>query len=158
MLPDLPIVLLLGQTMDEGARFLREFGVTVTVLSIMMAAFLWGVYKLREDANATRDRLTELADATRDRLTHLIDEQRNAFVSILRETQAEARAEAAAMRADFRAALADQSRASQDVLNRLEAHWQRAATEISRRLEELTEEIQTARGSKGGLPGKEKPT
>lgn len=120
-----------AQSVSDVSQSLREFGVAVTVLAIILGAFLWGVFKLREDNRADRDRLTRL-----------IDDQRTSFLVVLKETQESERAEAKARREDLRAALAEQATAFRDVLSRLEAHWQRAVNEICQRLDSLTHEVQ----------------
>lgn len=106
---------------DHALQSLREFGVAVTVMAIMIGAFLWGVYKLREDGRKDLERLTRL-----------IDDQRTAFVAVLTAMQAEAKAEAKAWRDDMRATLADQARGFQTTLDRIEAYWQRALADICR--------------------------
>ncbi len=125
---------LMAQTIQEGFQALREFGVTVCVMGIMLAAFLWNFYKMREDSRYDRDRLTRM-----------IEDQRTIFIAVMKETQADGRDEAKMRREDLRQALLEQSKTFQEVLTRLEAHWQRAHMEICRRLELLSDEVQQFR-------------
>jgi hypothetical protein len=115
---------ILAQTVDDGSKFLREFGVPVVMARGMTVAFVYGVWKLREDMRVDRDRLLKL-----------IDEQRAAFVAVLTET-----------RVEHRQAQQEQAKAFQDVLTRIEVYWQRTTAEICGRLQKLTEEIQAIRG------------